>query len=74
MTHLAPPELRTEFFGLYALSGKATAFLGPIAVALVTTASGSQSIGVATLIIFFVAGLALLWTVKEPERGAATSE
>ena len=52
MTHLAPPELRTEFFGLYALSGKATAFLGPIAVALVTTASGSQSIGVATLIVF----------------------
>ena len=74
MTHLAPPELRTEFFGLYALSGKATAFFGPVAVALVTTASGSQSIGVATLIIFFVAGLALLWTVKEPERCPPTSE
>ena len=68
LTHLAPAELRTEFFGLYALSGKATAFLGPIAVALVTTATGNQSIGVATLIIFFAVGLALLWTVKEPER------
>ena len=74
LTHLAPPELRTEFFGLYALSGKATAFLGPVAVATVTAASGSQSIGVATLVIFFAVGLALLWTVKEPERESTRPE
>ena len=71
LTHLAPAELRTEFFGLYALSGKATAFLGPVAVAWVTSVSGNQSVGVATLIIFFVVGLGLLWTVKEPPRAAA---
>ena len=29
MARMAPPELRTEMFGLYALSGKATTFLGP---------------------------------------------
>lgn len=68
LTRLAPAELRTEFFGLYALSGKATAFLGPVAVAWVTSMSGNQSIGVATLILFFVVGLGLLWTVEEPPR------
>ena len=74
LTHLAPPQLRTEFFGLYALSGKATAFLGPVAVAWVTSTSGNQSLGMATLIIFFVVGLGLLWTVKEPERRTGTVE
>ena len=69
LTRLAPAELRTEFFGLYALSGKATAFLGPVAVAWVTSMSGNQSVGVATLILFFVVGLGLLWTVEEPPRG-----
>jgi len=68
LTRLAPAELRTEFFGLYALSGKATAFLGPVAVAWVTSVSGNQSVGVATLILFFVVGLGLLWTVEEPSR------
>lgn len=60
MAHMAPPDLRTEMFGLYALSGKATAFVGPALLALVTEATGSQRYGMATIVGFLVVGLVLL--------------
>ena len=68
MARLAPAELRTEFFGLYALSGKATAFAGPFLVATVTAAFESQRLGLSTVLAFFLAGFALLFTVREPKR------
>lgn len=69
MAHLAPPELRTEFFGLYALSGKATAFLGPLLVGWVTAIAASQRVGMATILIFLIAGLALMWPLKAGMKG-----
>ncbi len=66
MARLAPEHLRTEMFGLFALSGKATAFLGPALLAWVTAYSGTQRAGMATILIFFAVGGAVLWTVKEP--------
>ena len=68
MARLSPDDQKTEFFGLFALSGKATAFAGPAMVAAATGIAGSQRIGLATVIGFFVAGLILLLTVKEPGR------
>ena len=50
MVHLAPTKFRTEFFGLFSLSGKATAFVGPIVAATVTAWSGSQSMGLGTAV------------------------
>ncbi len=70
MARLAPRELMTEFFGLYALAGKATAFVGPALVGWVTYAAGSQRVGMATILPFFVVGLWLLWGVREPARGS----
>ncbi len=64
MAHLAPPEIRTEMFGLYALSGKATAFMGPMLVGMLTAASGSQRIGMASILVFFVVGGVLLRGVR----------
>ena len=61
----------TEAFGLYALSGKATAFLAPMLIALVTTASGSPRLGISPLIVMFLLSLWLLGWVKpegEPEQ------
>ena len=60
MAKLSPPDQQAAYFGLFALSGKATAFVGPIVVAVVTDASGSQRLGLATIIAFLVAGLVLL--------------
>ena len=60
----------TEAFGLYALSGKATAFLAPFLIATVTAATGSQRIGISPLIVMFLLSLALLsWVKAEGEPG-----
>ena len=66
MARIAPAELRTEFFGLFALSGKATAFLGPIIAATVTAWSGSQSMGLGVAVVFFLIGLCVMLTVRAP--------
>ncbi|MEZ5936275.1 MAG: MFS transporter, partial [Alphaproteobacteria bacterium] len=50
MSKLAPPEQQTEMFGLYALSGKVTAFLGPLVLATVTELAGNQRAGMATIL------------------------
>lgn len=68
MARLTAPWNRASYFGLYALSGKATAFLGPALVATVTAATDSQRAGIATIIAFFAVGLALLAFVPEPAR------
>lgn len=60
MARLAPADRQGEYFGLLALSGKATAFAGPVAVALVTDATGSQRLGLATILAFLAIGLSLL--------------
>jgi UMF1 family MFS transporter len=64
MVYHAMPGRETEAFGLYALSGKATAFIAPLAITLATMLSGSQQIGIAPLIVLFVLGAALLVFVK----------
>lgn len=66
MVHLTSRENRAEFFGLFALSGKATAFMGPLLAAQVTNISGNQSLGLGTSIFFFLTGLILLLTVNVP--------
>ncbi len=61
----------TEAFGLYALSGKATAFLAPIAIAIATDVTQSQRLGVTPVIVLFILGLILLAWVK-PDGEAAS--
>ena len=68
MAHLAPAEIRTEMFGLYAFSGKATAFLGPALLALATDMFQSQRAGMATIMVFFVVGGILLVPVVDARR------
>ena len=73
MAKLASPNTHAEMFGLYALSGKVTAFVGPALVGWVTFFAGSQGIddsqrwGMATLLIFLVIGLLVLLPLKEPK-------
>lgn len=70
MARLAPPNLYAEMFGLFALSGKATAFLGPFLFGLVTALTGSQRWGLATILGFFIVGLALLIPVPNVRHTA----
>jgi UMF1 family MFS transporter len=64
MARIAPPEVATEMFGLYALSGKATAFMGPALFGWVTALSGSQRIGLCTILLFLIGGGLLLLPVR----------
>ncbi|MFI0396302.1 MFS transporter [Paracoccus jiaweipingae] len=70
MVRHTTPERATEAFGLYALSGKATAFLAPATITAATAISGSQRIGISPLIVMFLLALWLLrWvhpTGEEP--------
>lgn len=67
MSRLAPPDEQAEMFGLYALTGKSIAFLGPILFALLTELFDSQRAGMASIIAFLGLGLLLLLSVKEQE-------
>jgi UMF1 family MFS transporter len=68
LARLAPADMIGEFYGLYALSGKATAFLAPLVVAIVTSTTDSQRAGISTLIAFFIIGGLLLLPVARPSR------
>jgi UMF1 family MFS transporter len=64
LARMCPPGKMTEFFGFFAFSGKITAFAAPLAIGVVTHATGSQRIGIATSLVFLLAGLLLLLRVK----------
>lgn len=72
MARTAPPELRTQMFGLLALSGKATAFVGPFLVGAVTDVSASQRAGMGVIIVLFAAGLGLMLRVPAAAQANST--
>ncbi len=67
MARLAPADMMAEFFGLYALSGKATSFVAPLVIAIATTAANSQRAGLYVVIVFLIGGFLLMLPVKEEQ-------
>ncbi|HKP64256.1 MAG TPA: MFS transporter [Polyangiales bacterium] len=65
MARIAPLSMMTQFFGLYALSGTATAFLGHGMVALFTRLFHSQRIGLASVLLLLILGWLLVTRVAE---------
>ena len=64
LIRLSNPENINSLFGVYAMSGKVTNFLGPLLVATFTEAFESQRAGMATILIFLLFGLFLFNKVK----------
>ncbi|MDE2889385.1 MAG: MFS transporter [Gemmatimonadota bacterium] len=62
-----PPEKENEFFGLFAFSGKATAFLGPLVLGELTRTFQSQRVGISIVAVLFVTGGVILKWVDEKE-------
>ena len=62
---LAPSGMVGEFYGLFALSGRATAWLAPFAIGVITTMTQSNRLGVACVLVFLTTGFGLLWFVRE---------
>ncbi|SMP08047.1 MFS transporter [Shimia sagamensis] len=69
MVRHTDPAVPTESFGLYGLSGRATAFIAPILIGLATTITGSARLGVSPVILLFLLGLILLrWVNPQGDR------
>ena len=60
------PEEAGRYFGIYALSGRATTFLATGLNTLLIMASGSPRVGMSAMVLFFVVGLALLTITPYP--------
>lgn len=65
LIRLAPRDRIAQYFGLFALTGKVTSFIGPLLIGTITAVTASQKAGMAMLVLFFAAGLALLLRVRE---------
>ena len=66
MARFVPKKHESEFFGFFASSGKATAFLGPWLLGLLAD-TYNQRVGVASVVLFFMVGSLLLWRVDEQQ-------
>ena len=65
LIHMAPKDRVAQYFGLFALTGRVTSFVGPLLIGVITAVTESQKAGMAVLVVFFLAGLMLLRRVKE---------
>lgn len=64
LTRLTPPEQTGAFFGVYAVSGVATAWLAPTLVNLGTRLTHSQQGGFAMLLVLLAVGLGMLFYIR----------
>ena len=65
------PDRPAEAFGLFALTGKATAFIAPASIALFTFMTGNVQLGFLPVIFLFLLGLFLLrWVNTDGDRAA----
>ena len=65
VARLSPPEITTQIYGLYAFSGKAIAFLGPLSYGLFIQIWDTHKAGLSSILIFWLLGLVLLAFVKD---------
>jgi MFS transporter, UMF1 family len=70
LIHLAPKEKITTFFGLFAFSGRATAFLAPWMIALILIHTHQQRYTLFAMLGLILLGGALLLAVKAPKAGS----
>jgi MFS transporter, UMF1 family len=71
MTRLAPKDMIGELFGIYALAGTATVWMGPLLVDMLTrwgqknAPDWALQLGFGSIVVLLIAGFAVLWGVKE---------
>jgi UMF1 family MFS transporter len=79
LAQLTPPESHGRFFGLYALSDKSAAVLGPLVWGLIVWAFRSDPVlryrlAVAALALFVIAGFIIYRRVPEPKPARPAAE
>jgi UMF1 family MFS transporter len=60
-----PDTNSAEFFGFFAVSGKFASVFGPLIYGILIAITRSVQSGILSVLIFFVIGMAILWTVNE---------
>jgi len=66
-TRLIPEKKAAEFFGFFNMLGKFAAVIGPALMGTITILTGSNRIGILSILILFIAGGLLLRKVDEEE-------
>ncbi len=61
---MIPKERSAEFFGFYNMLGKFAAILGPVLIGWVGIMSGEPRVGILSLLVLFIGGLIVLFSVK----------
>lgn len=69
LAHLAPSEMKGEFFGFFGMAGKFAALAGPLLFGAASAAFGTMRAGAVALIPLFALGIFCLSKVRE--EGAA---
>jgi MFS transporter, UMF1 family len=65
LTRVTPVGMEGQFFGMYALAGAATAWLGPLLVGIITAVTQNQQAGLFSILLLLGAGFILMAKVKE---------
>lgn len=73
MARMAPADARAAYFGLFAVSGRITGFVGPLWFGLATAAFASQRAGMAVIVALLATGAVLLAFVPSPPAMPAPS-
>jgi len=60
-----PDANSAEFFGFFAVSGKFASVFGPLIYGILIAITGSVRSGILSVLLFFIVGMAILWTVNE---------
>lgn len=68
LARVVPPDMRNQMFGFFALTGKATAFMGPILVAWITYMTQNERLGMSVVIVFLVIGALLMLSVPSDRK------
>jgi UMF1 family MFS transporter len=66
-SRIIPVNKSAEFFGFYNMLGKFAAVIGPVMMGWVGTVYGSSRVGIASIVVLFVAGAVLLQRVDVAE-------
>lgn len=70
---MIPKGKEAEYFSLYEISDKGTSWLAPLIFGLALQFTGSYEWAVASLVVFFAAGIGVLWRV-DVRRGMKEAE
>ena len=71
LARIVAPEKEGEAFGLYATTGRAVSFLGPLAFSGFIAAFGTQRAGMAGIALVVLAGLVALLPIRPPAKAGS---